>query len=49
MLAKKVQARLWEIGASGQLGQYFNPVAFRNNVKGVIKSPIQFFWNISVE
>ena len=48
-LAAKVQARLWEIGASGQLGQYFNPVAYRNNVKGVIKSPIQFFWNISVE
>lgn len=48
-LAKTVQDRLWAIGASGQLGQFFSPVAYRNNVKGLIKSPVQFFWNISVE
>ena len=35
--------------ASGQLGQFFVPVAYRNNVKGLIKSPVQFFWNMSVE
>jgi len=45
----KVQERLWKIGASGQLGQFFVPVAYRNNVKGLIKSPVQFFWNLSVE
>ena len=48
-LAAKVQERLWAIGASGQLGQFFTPVAYRNNVKGLIKSPVQFFWNMSVE
>ena len=48
-LGKKVQERLWAIGASGQLGQFFTPVAYRNNVKGLIKSPVQFFWNMSVE
>ncbi|MEO0748468.1 MAG: ABC transporter substrate-binding protein [Pseudomonadota bacterium] len=47
--ATKVQERLWAIGASGQLGQFFVPVAYRNNVKGLIKSPVQFFWNMSVE
>jgi peptide/nickel transport system substrate-binding protein len=47
--AKKTQERLWEIGASGQLGQFFTPVAYRDNVKGLIKSPVQFFWNMSVE
>ena len=47
--AKAAQARLWGIGASGQLGQFFTPVAYRNNVKGLIKSPVQFFWNMSVE
>ena len=48
-IAAKVQERLWAIGASGQLGQFFTPVAYRNNVKGLIKSPVQFFWNMSVE
>ena len=49
MQAHKVQERLWTIGASGQLGQFFVPVAYRNSVKGLIKSPVQFFWNITVE
>jgi len=48
-IAKKVQERLWAIGASGELGQFFVPVAYRNNVKGLIKSPVQFFWNMSVD
>jgi peptide/nickel transport system substrate-binding protein len=47
--AEKVQERLWAIGASGELGQFFVPVAYRKNVKGLIKSPVQFFWNMSVE
>lgn len=46
--AKRAQERLWAIGASGHLGQFFVPVAYRNNVKGLIKSPVQFFWNMSV-
>ena len=44
--ATKVQERLYAIGASGHLGQFFVPVAYRNNVEGLIKSPVQFFWNI---
>ncbi|MEM7428349.1 MAG: ABC transporter substrate-binding protein [Pseudomonadota bacterium] len=48
-LGKKVQERLWAIGASGHLGQFFTPVAYRKNVKGLIKSPVQFFWNMSVD
>ncbi len=47
--AHKVQERLWKVGASGQLGQFFVPVAYRNSVKGLIKSPVQFYWNITVE
>lgn len=47
-LAKKVQERLWAIGASGHCGQYFVPVAYRKNVEGLIRSPVQFFWNLSV-
>ncbi len=48
-LARQVQERLWAIAASGHLGQFFVPVAYRNNVQGLIKSPVQFFWNMSVE
>ncbi len=48
-IATKVQERLWAIGASGELGQFFNPVAYRDNVTGLIKSPVQFFWNLDVE
>ena len=48
-IAAKVQGRLWAVGASGELGQFFVPVAYRDHVKGLIKSPVQFFWNISVE
>ncbi|HID68561.1 MAG TPA: ABC transporter substrate-binding protein, partial [Roseibacterium sp.] len=47
-IGRKVQERLWAIGSSGHLGQFFVPVAYRNNVKGLIKSPVQFFWNLSV-
>lgn len=48
-LGAQVQERLWAIGASAQLGQFFTPVAYRTNVKGLIKSPVQFFWNIGLE
>lgn len=48
-IAQKVQERLWAIGASGELGQFFTPVAYNNKVKGLIKSPVQFFWNMSVD
>ncbi len=47
--AKDVQERLWAIGASGTLGQFFVPVAYRKNVRGLVKSPVQFYWNMSVE
>ena len=46
-IAETVQERLYAIGASGEIGQFFVPVAYRNDVEGLIKSPVQFFWNIS--
>lgn len=45
-LAVKVQQRLWDIGAFGVLGQFFEPVAFRSDLKG-ITSPMQFYWGVS--
>ncbi|MFQ5467634.1 MAG: ABC transporter substrate-binding protein, partial [Kiloniellaceae bacterium] len=48
-LAEKIQARAIGVGTHGNVGTFFVPVAYRDNVKGLIKSPVQFFWNISVE
>ncbi|MGH8679593.1 MAG: ABC transporter substrate-binding protein, partial [Burkholderiales bacterium] len=47
-LADRIQVRALEVGTHGNLGTFFVPVAYRDNVKGVIKSPVQFFWNIDV-
>ena len=45
-LAAKVQERVLAIGALGTLGQFYEPVAFRDNLKG-ITSPIQFYWTLA--
>ncbi len=45
-LAVRIQQRLWDIGAFGVLGQFFEPVAFRSDLQG-ITSPMQFYWGVS--
>ncbi len=47
-LAEQVQERVLAIAALGTLGQFFEPVAFRDNVSG-ISSPIQFYWTLARE
>jgi peptide/nickel transport system substrate-binding protein len=44
--AAAVQARAVEIGTHINLGTFFVPVGYRENVKGMIPSPVQFFWNM---
>lgn len=44
--AAKVQERVLAIGALGTLGQFYEPVAFRDDLKG-ITSPIQFYWTLA--
>jgi peptide/nickel transport system substrate-binding protein len=48
-LADAIQARAIEIVTHGNFGTWFNPVAYRDNVSGLIKSPVQFFWNVEVK
>jgi len=48
-LADKIQAKAIDTVTHGNVGTFFVPVAYRDNVKGLIKSPVQFFWNIDVE
>ncbi len=47
-IATKIQTRLFEIGAFGLLGQFFEPVAYKSEVTGVT-SPVHFFGNMSFE
>ena len=44
--AADVQQRSIEIGTAANLGIFFVPVGYRDNVKGMIPSPVQFFWNM---
>jgi peptide/nickel transport system substrate-binding protein len=46
-IAKQIQIRnLNEVVTHGNFGTWFNPVAYRENLKGLIKAPVPFFWNI---
>ena len=44
--AADIQARAIEIGTAVNMGIFFVPVGYRDNVKGMIPSPVQFFWNM---
>lgn len=48
-IAAKIQQRMWAIGASAYLGEFFLPVAFRSAVEGGIVAPVQFYWNMSIK
>ncbi len=47
-VAAEFQRRTYEIGSYINLGQFFVPVGYRENVRGMIPSPVQFFWNMEV-
>lgn len=46
-IAAKIQQRMWAIGASAYLGEFFLPIAYRSTVEGAIVAPVQFYWNMS--
>jgi peptide/nickel transport system substrate-binding protein len=46
-LADEIHARAMTVVTHANFGTWFNPVAYRDNVAGLIKSPVQFFWNVS--
>ena len=45
-IAFKVQERALEIGTHGFMGQWYQPMAYRNDVSGVVHGPAPFFWNV---
>ena len=46
--ATALQERLYANGHYVNMGMFFVPVGYRDNVRGMIKSPVQFFWNMEV-
>ncbi len=48
-LAMKVQDMAMDLVTYIPIGQYKEPIAYRDNVKGVIQAPVVVFWNITKE
>jgi peptide/nickel transport system substrate-binding protein len=46
-LAHKIQARALEVGTHAYVGQWYQPIALRNNVTGMLEAPAPVFWNIT--
>ena len=42
----ELQARLFEVVPYVNYGQWFQPMAWRKELSGVVVSPVPFFWNI---
>ena len=45
-LAHQIQARALEVGTHAYLGQWYQPMVYRNTVSGVLHGPAPFFWNV---
>ena len=45
-IIEELQARLFETVPYVNFGQWFQPMAWRSNLDGVLVSPVPFFWNI---
>jgi peptide/nickel transport system substrate-binding protein len=46
-LAHQIQARALEIGTHAYVGQWYQPIAHRDTVAGLLHGPAPFFWNVS--
>jgi peptide/nickel transport system substrate-binding protein len=46
-LAHQIQARALEVGTHAYVGQWYQPIAHRDNVEGLLQGPVPFFWNVS--
>jgi peptide/nickel transport system substrate-binding protein len=46
-IVETLQKRLYEVVPYVNYGQWVQPAAFRDNLDGVLVSPVPFFWNIT--
>ena len=45
--AEAVQQQAFALVPYVNFGEWFNPVAFRSDLEGILESPIPLFWNIA--
>ena len=45
-IIETLQKRAFEVVPYVNYGQWFQPVAWRSSLSGVLISPVPFFWNI---
>ena len=45
-VADAAQQRALEIGTHAALGEYFQPVATRKNITGLLNAPVYVYWNL---
>ena len=48
MIVKTLQAKLFDVVPYVNYGQWFQPMAWRKGMTGVLVSPVPFFWNIEM-
>jgi peptide/nickel transport system substrate-binding protein len=48
-IVEELQAELYDFVPYIPTGQYYQPTAYRDNVSGILETPVPFFWNIEVE
>ena len=48
-IVEELQQELYDFVPYIPTGQYYQPTAYRDNVTGVLKAPVPFFWNIEVQ
>ncbi len=46
-LARQIQVRALEVGTHAYVGQWYQPMVYRNTVSGVLHGPAPFFWNVA--
>ncbi len=46
-LARQIQVRALEVGTHAYVGQWYQPMVYRDTVSGVLHGPAPFFWNVA--
>jgi peptide/nickel transport system substrate-binding protein len=45
-VAEQIQLLVWDEAPYYPLGQWFQPIARRSNIDGIVKAPFPLFWNV---
>jgi peptide/nickel transport system substrate-binding protein len=48
-LAAQIQRHALQFGTHAWLGEWYQPMAWRKEISGVVTSPVPVFWNVTKE